>query len=201
MEKIITDKKSVSDERVGKLEEETRLLMKQLRKVESEKKQLMSQYEKHRKRMKRNKNIGGNGEVLWEQCLALLSNVGGISRLFIFNDNWHSTHPDGARLLWGYNSWREAKLYVNVFFGNEVDTTYDPSDHIDTSGGALKLPNLSSFEKCMACRMFFHVFPHEQIIALCLFRVWGGGSALEYYISRRFPVVTSFEASSKLLEK
>jgi len=60
MEKIITDKnkKSVSDERVGKMEEEMRLLMKQLRKVESEKKQLKSQYEKHRKRMKRNKNIG-----------------------------------------------------------------------------------------------------------------------------------------------
>ena len=47
MEKIITDKnkKSVSDERVGKMEEEMRLLMKQLRKVESEKKQLKSQYE------------------------------------------------------------------------------------------------------------------------------------------------------------
>ena len=58
--KIITDKKSMSDERVGKLEEEMRLLMKQLRKVESEKKQFLSQYEKQRKRMKRNKNIGGN---------------------------------------------------------------------------------------------------------------------------------------------
>jgi len=55
-----------------------------------------------------------------------------------------------------------------TFFGNEGDTTYGPSDHVHTSGGDLKLLNLTSFGKCMACRMFFHVFAHEQMIALCL---------------------------------
>jgi len=119
--KMIADKRSELEEKVGKL-------MEQLLKVEEEKKQMQSQNEKYRKRARRKKlsitsedgeqsteYIGRDGEVVWEQCLTLLSNVGGISRLTVFNDDWHSKHHEGARLLWGYNSWREAKLYVNVF--------------------------------------------------------------------------------------
>jgi len=123
--KMIADKKSELEEKEGKL-------MEQLQKVEEEKKQMQSQYEKYRKRARRKKSsitsedgersteyIGRDGEVVWEQCLTLLSNVGGISRLTIFND-WHSKRREGARFLWGYNSWREAKLHVNVFLGMKL---------------------------------------------------------------------------------
>jgi len=51
--KTIADKKSELEEKVGKL-------MEQLRKVEEEKKQMQSQYEKYRKRARRKKSSVNN---------------------------------------------------------------------------------------------------------------------------------------------
>eukprot|EP00986_Skeletonema_menzelii_P021274 scaffold33840_cov171-Skeletonema_menzelii.AAC.1 len=169
--KIITEEKSVMEERNAKLQARVESLMEQLRKKEEEVQQMKVHYEKQRKRVRRTKS-SIEGEVVWEQCLELLSNVGGISRLTIFNDEWHANHVEAARLLWGYRSWAEAKLYVDVFFGEEVDVNYDPSANVRTSttNGELILPDLTPFEQCMACRMFFHVFANEQIISLCLDR-------------------------------
>lgn len=179
---MLAEQKSEMEEKNALLQAQVESLMEQLQKKEDEVKQMKGHYEKQRKKVRRamssieyeeqsSECIGRDGEVVWEQCLALLSNVGGISRLTIFNDEWHANHTDAARLLWGYNSWMESKLYVDAFFGNEVDVNYDPSECVRTSAdGDLKLPYLTPFEKCMACRMFFHVFAHEQIIALCLDR-------------------------------
>mmetsp|Transcript_10347 Transcript_10347/g.17580 ORF Transcript_10347/g.17580 Transcript_10347/m.17580 type:complete len:762 (-) Transcript_10347:731-3016(-) len=181
--KIIIDERSEMEEKNAKLEAHVESLMEQLRKKEEEAKQMKGHYEKQRKKVRRTKSsiateeqatecIGSDVEVVWEKCLALLSNAGGISRLTIFNDEWHANHTDAARLLWGYNSWTEAKLYVDVFFGKEVDVNYDPSANVRASrDGDLILPRyLTEFENGMACRMFFHVFAQEQIIALCFDR-------------------------------
>jgi hypothetical protein len=180
--KIISDNNETKETENAELKAQVESLMEQLREREEEIKQLKTKNEKERKRTRRTKSqlneeatsnniIESDGQVIWNQCLTLLSNAGGISRLTIFNDEWHANHPDAARLLWGYDSWMEAKLYVDVFFGEEVDVNYDPSANISVkTDGDLVLPHLTPFERCMACRMFFHVFAHEQIIALCFDR-------------------------------
>ncbi|KAL7456981.1 hypothetical protein ACHAWC_008439 [Mediolabrus comicus] len=179
--KIISDNNETKETENAELKAQVESLMEQLRDREEEIKQLKTKNEKERKRSRRTKSqlneeatssiIESDGQVIWNQCLTLLSNAGGISRLTIFNDEWHANHPDAARLLWGYDSWMEAKLYVDVFFGDEVDVNYDPSANISVNtDGDLVLPHLTPFERCMACRMFFHVFAHEQIIALCFDR-------------------------------
>ena len=166
--KMMAEEKSKMEDRNAELQSQVDGLLEQLKKKEEEAQQMKLHYEKQRKRARRTKS-SINDELVWEQCLELLSNVGGISRLTIFNDEWHANHTDAARLLWGYKSWKEAKLYVNVFFGDEVDVNYDPSTMVRTSrDGELILPALTPFERCMACRMFFHVFANEQIIALVI---------------------------------
>mmetsp|Transcript_14350 Transcript_14350/g.24033 ORF Transcript_14350/g.24033 Transcript_14350/m.24033 type:complete len:730 (-) Transcript_14350:42-2231(-) len=178
---VVTEMKSEIDEKnaiIAAKEAEVERLLELQRLKDDEIAQLKGGVEKHRKRVRRtqtslsadaaDERIEGYCEVVWEKFLTLTSNAGGISRLTIFNDEWHANHPDAARLLWGYNSWKETKLYVNVFFNGEVDVNYDPSANIrHTKEGDLKMPNLTPFERCMACRMFFHLFAHEQIIALC----------------------------------
>ena len=34
----------------------------------------------------------------------------------------------------------------------------------------MKLPNLSPFEQCMLCRLYFHCFSQQQLIGLCFAR-------------------------------
>jgi len=173
--------KSENDDKLQAKEAEVESLLEQLRLKDDEIAQLKGGVEKHRKRTRRTQSalneeaaddlIEGYCKVVWEKFLVLISNAGGISRLTIFNDEWHANHSDAARLLWGYNSWKETKLYVNVFFKGEVDVNYDPSANIRSSKeGDLIIPALTAFERCMACRMFFHVFAHEQIIAVCFDR-------------------------------
>ncbi|KAL7482282.1 hypothetical protein ACHAW6_010740 [Cyclotella cf. meneghiniana] len=97
----------------------------------------------------------------------MLSNVGGLSQLTLFNEQWHEKHPNAAKLLWGYESWTETKLYVDAFFPEKVDVTDDPSMAIKTSAdGSMDLPNMSPFEKCMICRMFFHCLQDQPLLAL-----------------------------------
>jgi len=112
----------------------------------------------------------GSDEMV-KRFVSFLSKAGGLSRLTMFNDEWHENHPDAARLLFGYRSYMEAKLYVDAYFEGEVDVANDPSLNIIVSAdGAMRLPELSPFEKCMLCRMFFHCFSQQQIIALCFDR-------------------------------
>lgn len=105
------------------------------------------------------------------QVMDLLSRVGGLSRLTLFNDDWHEEHNDAAKLLFGYLSWKETKQYVQAFFPGEVEV-YDPSKHIelDAKSKELTLPPLSSFERCLICRLFFRCFTLQPIHALIVDR-------------------------------
>lgn len=115
------------------------------------------------------KEIGSTATI--SQIKSLLSRAGGLSRLTLFNDDWHKNHPNAAKKLWGYENWDETKLYVDAYFEGEVDVTDDPSQSIKVSpSGTIQLPDLSPFEKCMICRMFFHSFTDQQSIALCFDR-------------------------------
>ena len=105
--------------------------------------------------------------------MTLLADEGGLSRLTIYNDAWHAkkTNKDAAKLLWGFGEWKHTKRYVAAFFPGEVDVNYDPSKHvINDKHGTLKLPDLTPFEKCMMCRMFFRLFPRQDIIGLIVGR-------------------------------
>ena len=116
-------------------------------------------------------SIALGSKVMWNNVRDLLSDAGGLSRLTIFNKQWHEKHDTAAKLLWGYRSYYEAKRYVKAYFPGEVDVADDPSAMVgETDDGDLKMPPLTPFEQCMICRMFFHIFSHQQIIALCFDR-------------------------------
>eukprot|EP00956_Cyclotella_meneghiniana_P021229 scaffold38305_cov62-Cyclotella_meneghiniana.AAC.5 len=108
---------------------------------------------------------------LCEAMRVLFSNDGGLSRLTLFNDEWHQNHPDAARQLWGYHSWEETKLYVAAYFP-DLETGYDPSKHVKLSKDSLsfELPNITPFEACLIIRMFFHRFSHQQVVGLLINR-------------------------------
>ena len=100
------------------------------------------------------------GEELSEQEKTLfegpfmdfVSRVGGVSRLTMFNLNWHKQHSgrkgslNAAKLLWGYESYEETMLYAEAYFPGEIDVTYDPSKHIKKVYSKFVLPKLTPFE-------------------------------------------------------
>ncbi|KAL7513822.1 hypothetical protein ACHAWX_000786 [Stephanocyclus meneghinianus] len=95
-------------------------------------------------------------EDLLDQSLisiqAFLSENGGVSRMTMFNNQWHAKHQNAARPLRGYNSWAKTKLYLGAYYPDEVDTNYDPSKMlIKDSSGAYQLPYLTPFEECLIC--------------------------------------------------
>merc|ERR1711935_790997 len=57
--------------------------------------------------------------------MRLICRAGGVSRLTMFNRKWHSFHSgrkgslNAAKLLWGYESFDEAKRYVDAYFHGE----------------------------------------------------------------------------------
>ncbi|KAL7528716.1 hypothetical protein ACHAXR_002591, partial [Thalassiosira sp. AJA248-18] len=187
-----------SHSRIAALEDQVQRLLLQLKEKEDQLKQkedsnlkLQGSVATHRKRARRRQSSleddGSQDEessehwrdyelskskVICQQFETLISKSGGISRLTIFNDKWHDNHKDAARLLWGYNSWAEAKLYVDAYFPSEVDVVDDPFNQIQQKkDGDMIIPTyLSPFEKCMVCRMFFHVFSNQQVIGLIIDR-------------------------------
>ena len=77
---------------------------------------------------------------------------------------------NAAKHLWGYNSYQEAKRYVSAYFPGEVDVTYDPSRCVTRKNGRYVLPTITSYEKCMIARMFFHAFSNRGTMGLLLGR-------------------------------
>mmetsp|Transcript_44335 Transcript_44335/g.94357 ORF Transcript_44335/g.94357 Transcript_44335/m.94357 type:complete len:877 (+) Transcript_44335:1360-3990(+) len=112
-------------------------------------------------------DISGAG---WEKVRRLFSKFGGLSRLTLFNDDWHAEHKEAAKRIWGYPSWKETKHYVEAYFPQSVynvDTSYDPSKFCTfDKGGDVVLPTMTEFEQCLLARMFFRTFTEQEIVAL-----------------------------------
>ena len=88
-------------------------------------------------------------EIVWDQVEKLIASEGGLSRLTMFNDEWHDKHRNAARLLFGYDSWAETKQHIKDYFP-EVNTKMTPLPlSPKTKGGDIKLPDLSDFEQCL----------------------------------------------------
>ena len=107
-----------------------------------------------------------------DSILKIIASNGGISRLTIFNDDWHKKkeNKESVRLLFGHRRWEETKTHVReACFPGEVCVD-DPRNRNDFEKGVFKLPPLSAFERCLLCRMFFHVFPNQQIVILIIGR-------------------------------
>ena len=103
----------------------------------------------------------------FNQFITLVSNHGGISRLTIFNDTWHTKNSHAAKLFWGYPSWEETKLYIEAYFKDDVDTSYDPLANLTyNKKGKLVVPELSQFESCLMCRMYFRLFSQQAIVGI-----------------------------------
>ena len=99
---------------------------------------------------------------MWNQVQTLLSKFGGLSRLTIFDDEWHANHGEAAKLLWGYRNWAEAKAYVQAYFPLEI-VVANTCHSVKSVDGELQLPHLTAFEKCMMCCMFFRAFSNQKI--------------------------------------
>eukprot|EP00957_Ditylum_brightwellii_P121443 9261682-Ditylum_brightwellii.AAC.1 len=56
----------------------------------------------------------------------LLKNAGSISRLIMFNKEWHKEHHCTANLFWGYHDNHKIQHYINAYWPDEVDINYDP---------------------------------------------------------------------------
>ena len=109
-------------------------------------------------------------EIVWDQVKELLSSAGGLSRMTIFSDAWHKKHPNAARLLFGCDTWAEAKQHIKDYFP-DVNINMIPLPLAPTAkGGDIKLPDLSDFEQCLICRMFFHQKDEQSIIGLIVDR-------------------------------
>eukprot|EP00804_Cyclotella_cryptica_P028614 CCRYP_020605-RA/>CCRYP_020605-RA protein AED:0.30 eAED:0.30 QI:0/-1/0/1/-1/1/1/0/419 len=166
------------DDIIANHEAQIRALQRDLQTRNDEYKRISDLYEKHQRRRSRvqsSVNDDELNEVRWQALHGIqkmIAKDGGLSRLTMFNNHWHKMHLTAAKQLWGYHNWEETKHYVGAYFP-ELDTSYDPSEHIQqlTNDGAdFKLPNLTAFEKCLLVRMFFHKFSHQQVISLLVNR-------------------------------
>ena len=168
------------DQTITELKTKLNTLKRKLEEAEGENKRLKLMHKAKQKKVEHARSdlfesLTSEDEEIIEQSVMkkineLISQVGGVSRLTMLNDEWHDKHKDAAWLLWGYNSWDETKLYVKAYFP-ELDTSYDPSKHIQQSkDGGFRLPNLSDFERCMITRMFFHSFSRQNIVAMFIDR-------------------------------
>lgn len=167
------------DTEIANLKMENKALLQQLEQAIYALDDAKTSYHKYRKKGQRAQSLyttaaikiqimKDEDSITMKQFKQLLADSGGLSRLTIFNDRWHENHPTAAKLLWGYCCWEETKLYVDAFFDGEVDVVDDPIHEIRfLKDGTMKLPNLSPFEQCMLCRLYFHCFSQHQLIGLC----------------------------------
>jgi hypothetical protein len=66
-----------------------------------------------------------------EELVDIVVSAGGLNRVTIFDDRWHKAHGHGAHLLFGFQSWQEAKEYIAVtmpdlkdFSRSKITTSY-----------------------------------------------------------------------------
>ena len=152
------------------LKEQLKALKEQYNEMNRKRKGEQAKVNREKKRMKETHDANDVAGAGWHKVLKLLSRGGGLSRLTMFNDDWHKENKDAASKLWGYPSWKETKLHVKAYFPRdvyEVDTSYDPSKHVMVlKDGELSLPDVSKFEACLLCRLFYRTFTDQEIAGL-----------------------------------
>ena len=104
-------------------------------------------------------------KIMSETILKLLASNKGISWLTIFNYKWHSNNTEAAKILFGYNSWKETKLNVGAYFP-DLDVNYDSSKTLQFTTGSVKVPMTTPFEHCLLAPIFFHCFTKKGVLAL-----------------------------------
>ncbi|EJK54476.1 hypothetical protein THAOC_25893, partial [Thalassiosira oceanica] len=98
--------------------------------------------------------------------------VGGLSRVNLFDAEWHKKYPNAAKLLFGFNSFDETLTMVECLFP-DVDVTQlpmltPPKKSRKVSGDApeLKMSQLTPLERCLLCRLFFRRDLTQEFIGL-----------------------------------
>lgn len=108
-----------------------------------------------------------NTDVL-EMVSRLIVKWGGVSRLTLTNPQWHEQHPEAAAILFGFHDWKETYLHVKCCFP-DVDIRLKGKIACERgkNGEVVVIPKgLTDFERCLACKMFFHSLPHRGKVAV-----------------------------------
>ena len=113
-----------------------------------------------------------SNSILWDNIVKLLSSAGGLSRLTIFWDEWHDEHDEAAHVLFGYRNWKETKQYLRDYFPDELgpDSAWPSPIVANLIDSDLKNVPLTQVEKCLLCRMFFHLRDRQKFLALIIDR-------------------------------
>ncbi|KAL9188987.1 hypothetical protein ACHAXT_011477 [Thalassiosira profunda] len=131
---------------------------------------------KHRRTKKAKSELSSENEQLKEQqtnltlddVTRILLKVGGLNRLTLFDPEWHKENEGAASVLWGFNSFDEALVYVECFFP-DVDTSQSPGLQRATRRKRQKGSHDPADEvkkSCLLCKLFFRRDLSEQFLAL-----------------------------------
>ena len=171
MEVLKRDNKA-KDKRIKELEKEVKKLrLIKNRKVDikqKQKKRLTNAVEKTSGELA----LYESNSILWDKIVKLLSSAGGLSRLTIFWDGWHDEHDEAAHVLFGYRNWKETKQYLRDYFPDELgpDSAWPSPIVANLIDSDLKNVPLTQVEKCLLCRMFFHLRDRQKFLALIIDR-------------------------------
>jgi len=97
--------------------------------------------------------------------------AGGLSRATLCSDEWHRSHPKAARHLFGFDTWRETRMWLLLLWDDLQLPTQE-------RGSGLSDAHMTPFEKCLLCKMRIHrAYPLETLALM-----WGRAtsSACEY---------------------
>ena len=85
------------------------------------------------------------------QKVAELSIIGvGLNRRSITNEQWHEDHPNQCKDLFGFNNFKEFKVYLSCFWPDDFGTEESFQCFDDDA------QPISTFEKCLITKMRFH---------------------------------------------
>ena len=181
------DSKNATIEALQKQLEESNAKLKQVKtKLQSSQKQQKRQKMSNDYQAVRHSNELANVEVevqesaILQEARDIVMAAGGLSRLTLFSDQFHSKNKLAAKILFGYESWGETKQYLYDHFPGEIEANFNMDNIIFTKkkrkkkakkkSNRFKMPNLHNFEKALICRMFLHRISDQQMIALMLAR-------------------------------
>lgn len=104
--------------------------------------------------------------------LAMVSRLivqwGGISRLTITSSEWHAQHPEAAPILFGFEDWKETYLYIKSYFPDvNIQLKGKIACNNKKDSDIVIVPReLTDFERCLACKIFFQSMPHRGKVAV-----------------------------------
>jgi len=79
----------------------------------------------------------------------LINKWGGVSRLSLLNETWHSQHDDAANILFGFQTWNEVIGYIESLFPDVNTNLKGKIAHYKGSGVVIVPTELTPFERCL----------------------------------------------------